>query len=385
MKIVFGIPFLYPAIAYGGAARAAYELASALQQRGHEIVVLTTDVWDASSRWKPNGFQPPFQVIRLRNLSNWAAYHLQFYTPMDVAEESERTLSATDIVHLHTFRNLLNDILARKAEKHHIPFVISGHGTIPRIERFQAIKSVYDFALGNWQLENASGFLAVSEKEAGVIRSFTGTRVQTEMIPNGVSEFELPESGMFRKKWSIAPDEKVILFLGKITRRKGVQHLVRAYSAMRAEARLVIAGNDMGYGSRIRTLIDELNLQDRVVCTGLLRDSEKYQALCDADVTVYPSIHEVFGLVPLESLSCGTPVIVCGDDGCGEMIRKTGGGETVSWADPEGLRFAIRAQLQRGKNRDDISVARRYIQEHYRWPVVAQAVEKFYESVLSGR
>src|SRR5206468_1630803 len=149
------------------------------------------------------------------------------------------------------------------------------------------IKNVYDFALGNWQLKNASGFLAVSNKEADVIHSFAGTRLHAAIIPNGVSEFELPEPGMFRKKWSIAPSEKVILFLGKITRRKGVQHLVRAYSEMRSEARLVIAGNDMDYGATIRRLIEKLNLKDRVLWIGLLDDTEKYQALCDADVTVY--------------------------------------------------------------------------------------------------
>lgn len=385
MRIVFGIPFLYPAVAYGGAARAAFQLAEALQREGHEVAVLSTDVWDDVSRHKQNGFRPSFEVTRLRNISNWAAYHWQFYTPRNAARESERLLSGANIVHLHTFRNLLNDVMARTAARRNVPFVLSGHGTVARIERFQNLKRVYDLLLGNWQLQHASGFLALSQAEAAQLRRVIPEDKPLAVIPNGVSTFDPPEAGVFRKKWLIPPGERLILFLGKITRRKGVQHLVRAYAGMRSEARLVIAGNDMGYGEKIRRLILDLGLEQRVVWTGLLADKEKSQALRDADVTVYPSVHEAFGLVPLESLSCGTPVVVCGDDGCGEVIRATGGGEIVSWADPQALAFAIKAQLKKGKNRQDLIEAAAYIDNHFRWPDVARTVAGFYERVLAGR
>lgn len=385
MKILFGIPFLYPALAYGGAARAAYQLAEALQQQGHEVVVLSTDVQDASSRFHQNGFRAPFEVIRLRNVSNWAAYHLQFYSPRHAAAESERLMAGVDIVHLHTFRNLLNDTIARKAARSRVPFVLSGHGTIPRIERFLGLKRAYDFLLGNWQLQHASGFVAVSRTESKKIARFISKDRPVAIIPNGVTPLHAPSDGAFRKKWAIAPDEKMILFLGKITRRKGLQHLVRAYSRLRTEARLVIAGNDMGYGREIRQIIFDCGLQQEVIWTGLLDDTEKAQALSDADLTVYPSIHEVFGLVALESLMCGTPVIVCGDDGCGEIIRKTGGGEIVAWSDVQALTFAIRSQLQRGKDAQELERAQAYIQDHFQWPIVARAVTAFYEDILDRR
>lgn len=383
MRILFGIPFLYPALAYGGAARAAYHLAEALQRQGHDVAVLTTDVWDSTSRGPHNGFRPPFEVIHLRNVSNWAAYHLQFYTPVHAAKESGRLISSADIVHLHTFRNVLNDVIARRAANKRVPFVLSGHGTIPRIERFKGVKRAYDLLLGNWQLQHASGFLALSRTEARRIARAVPENRPVAIIPNGVTEFDPPEPCLFRKKWSIRPEEKLVLFLGKITHRKGLQHLVRAYSSMRFEARLVIAGNDMGYGEEIRRLIANLGLQQRVIWTGLLPDAEKFQALRDADVTVYPSIHEVFGLVPIESLSCGTPVVVCGDDGCGEVIRKTGGGEITGWGDSQGLAFAIRTQLREGKDRADLARAAEYIRDHFQWPLVARATARFYERILA--
>ena len=386
MRILVGIPFLYPAISYGGAARSAYDLAGMLHRLGHEVTVLTTDVWDEHSRYAKNGFRAPFEVIRVPNLSNRMAYHWQFYTPLGILKYAERLLAQSDILHLHTFRNLHNDLLARTAVKQGIPFVLTGHGTIPRMERFLVIKRVYDFLIGSWQLQNASGYVAVSRAEGRAMRRFGLPEEKIRIIPNGAPEVPADLSpGRFRRTWRIAPNEKMILFLSKITPRKGLQHLVRAYASMRKEACLVIAGNDMGYAPRIRELIQELGLKDRVLWTGLLNDQQKYDALADADVTVCPSINEVFGLVPLESILAGTPVIVCHDDGCGEVIREAGGGDLVPCGDAASLADAIRRRLAAGKDPEELQRAQEKIRVRFNWHLIAREVLKFYHSLLESR
>src|SRR5262249_2846963 len=103
----------------------------------------------------------------------------------------------------------------------------------------------------------------------------------------------------------------VVLFLGKLTPRKPVDVLVQAFPRLgRPDARLVIAGNDMGSGRDLRKMSDVLGLRGRALFTGLLTGSDRLAALAAADVVVYPSADEIFGLVPLESLLAGTPVIV---------------------------------------------------------------------------
>ena len=92
---------------------------------------------------------------------------------------------------------------------------------------------------------------------------------------------------------------------------------------------LVIAGNDMGSGAAADRLVTDLRLDGQVIRTGLLRDTSRLDALAAADVVVYPSRDEIFGLVPLEALLSGTPVVVCGDSGCGEVISRVGGGLIV--------------------------------------------------------
>jgi len=377
-----GIPFFYPALSYGGAARAAYELSCALHDLGHHVTVLTTDVWDAGKRFSANGAIPPFEVVRVPNLSNKLAYYFQFYTPMGALKHAERLLAESDILHLHTFRNLLNDLLARTAVKQAKPFMLSGHGTIPRIERFQVIKRVYDFMIGKWQLNNAAGYVAVSPAERKAMLRLGLPAEKIRVIPNGIRPIGKTNPGSFRKRWGFAPEEKMVLFLGKITPRKGVQHLVRAFSRIRDQARLVIAGNDMGYASKIRRLIEELRLQDRVLWTGLLDDDRKLEAFCDADLTVYPSVNEAFGLVPLESILSGTPVIVCDDDGCGQIIRNTGAGDLVPWGDSAALSYAMSKRLIEGKKPSELHAAQEKIRTRFDWHLIAREMTKFYESLL---
>jgi glycosyltransferase involved in cell wall biosynthesis len=103
----------------------------------------------------------------------------------------------------------------------------------------------------------------------------------------------------------------------------------------------VIAGNDMGTGADTRSLVRSLGLEARTVFTGLLRGQERLEALADADVLVYPSQDEIFGLVPLEAILSGTAVIVADDSGCGEMVARTGGGQVVPAGDVDALTRAI--------------------------------------------
>jgi glycosyltransferase involved in cell wall biosynthesis len=380
MRILMGIPFLYPAVCYGGAARAAYYLAESLSLLGHQVTVLTTDVWDATSRWKPNGIQAPFEVIRVRNLSNRMAYYWQFYTPLGVLKHAERLLAESDVLHLHTFRNLLNDLLARTAVKQGVPYLLTGHGTIPRKERFFLIKRAYDFLIGKWQLQNASGYIAVSKAEQAAMTRFGIPDKKIRVIPNGIHQIPPAARGAFRQRWRIHENEKIILFVGRITRQKGLQHVVGALSDMRKEVRLIISGNDMGYEGKIRGMISELGLRDRVLWTGVLDDEQKHAAFADSDLTVYPSRKEVFGLVPLESILCGTPVIVSGDGGCGEVIRRTGGGDLVPWGDKQALVYTIRKRLRAGKDAEELQKAQENIRLHFNRYLIAREILNFYHA-----
>src|SRR5262249_6385313 len=140
-------------------------------------------------------------------------------------------------------------------ERARVPYVLAPNGTAPVIERRHAAKRLFDRMAGTRMLQQAARVLAVSEAEA---RQFQALRVAPEAVrlvaeSIDLREFERPiPRGQFRRRLGIS-EGPLVLFLGKITPRKRVDLLVRAFSRLRnRRAQLVIAGNDMGGGARLK-------------------------------------------------------------------------------------------------------------------------------------
>jgi glycosyltransferase involved in cell wall biosynthesis len=132
-----------------------------------------------------------------------------------------------------------------------------------------------------------------------------------------------------------------------------------------------------------RSLVGSLGLEPRTLFTGLLRGRERLEALADADVLVYPSQDEIFGLVPLEAILCGTPVIVAGDSGCGEVITRTGGGEVVPLGDVGALTHAMGRMLNvRSFWRGTTAAAADRVRAAYGEDVVCAEIEQLYGEMV---
>lgn len=355
-RILHVVPYYEQAWAYGGIPRLATTLTRTLARRGHRVTVCTTDARDAvsrvsrpasSTRGEPT--LPHAVDIRMfRNLSNHAAYHWQLFMPMGLAAHLDATAANFDVAHLHACHNVLGTIAATALSRAGVPYVLAPNGTARPIERRIQAKRLFAATIGRHLLPGAARLIAVTETERTQLAALGVPPAQIVIVPNPVDgrEFtEAPDGASFRRAHRLG-DGHVVLFLGKLTPRKGVEHLVRAFAALAdSHAKLVIAGNDMGAGQSIDAAIQAAGLGHRVLRTGLLMDRERLDALSAADVVVYPSRDEIFGLVPLEALLCGTPVVVCDDSGCGEIIATTGGGLAVPFGDQAALAEAIHSIL----------------------------------------
>jgi len=148
---------------------------------------------------------------------------------------------------------------------------------------------------------------------------------------------------------------------------------------------LVIAGNDRGAAVQAVAEIERLGLQQRAQFVGLLRAEARLDALVDADVVVYPSEHEVFGLVPLEALLCGTPVIVADDSGCGEIVRASGGGLVTRVGDVGALVRAIDEVLASSVAwRRAAAEAAVHVRQMYDADSIAALTERVYREATEG-
>jgi len=385
LKVLQVVPYFHPAWAYGGIPRVAYELSRELVGKGHDVTVYTTDVLDRHSRCADSGKEVSVAGIRaryFRNLSNSLAYDHQLFLPTGLCGVLRRSIRDFDILHLHGHRHLLNSAAHFYAVRCGKPYVLSGHGTVVRIERRVRAKRLFDKVLGDRVLRDAVRLVAVSEHEVGQYREMGADAKKVELIYNGIdveAYGSLPERGGFRARYSLG-DRKIVLFLGKITPRKGVDFPARAFSGMReAGATLVIAGNDMGFRSKVEAIVREKSIGDRVLFTGLLTGEEKLAAYRDADVLVYPAIHEIFGLVPFEAILCGTPVIVTDDCGCGEIIGREGIWYTVRYGDLEGLRRRMEEVLaDRAGASEKVGKGRRFVEENLSWKRIGAEFDRLY-------
>ena len=393
LRILHVTPYFQDAWGYGGIPRIATTLTRELALRGHQVTVCTTDAADGERRSAPPKPEPgapgAVDVRMFPNLSNRLAYHAQVFLPRGLSGYLSRHATCFDIAHLHACRNLPVSLAARQLSRARVPYVLAPNGTAPRIERRRAAKWVYDQMTGRGDLESASAVIAVSEAERRQLEQMgvPAGRIRLLVNPIDLDEHRAPATrGAFRAAHGVG-SRPLVLYLGKLTPRKRVDVLLRAFALNVApDARLAIAGNDMGTRRSLEHLSSELGLGDRVVFTGLLRGAARLEALADADVLVYPSADEVFGLVPLEALLTGTPVVVADDSGCGELIGQVGGGVVTPLGDADALAAAIRQVLAaRDDWRRRASEAASVVRQRYGGPTVAAELDALYHDVLAAR
>ena len=321
------------------------------------------------------------------NISNRLAYDRQCFLPVGLSDYLKRHASAFDVAHLHACRNLPGAIAARHLRAAGVPYLLAPNGTAPNLERRRAAKWVFDLVVGKRVMNGAARVLAVTGAER---RQLAGLGVLPErvcVVPNplALEEFEPPPAReRFRETWGVTGP--LVAYLGKLTPRKRVDVLVQAFAQLRvANATLVVAGNDMGSGDATRAAVHQSAIDARTIFTGLLEGRARLELLASADVVVYPSEHEIFGLVPLEALLAGTPVVVADDSGCGEVIAAMGGGLVVK-GEADTLQSAIDHILDAPAHwRAAAGEAAKRVKACYAPDVVCAQLEQVYTQMARAR
>jgi len=398
LRILHVTPYSDQTWAYGGIPRVVGALATTQVRHGHHVTICTTDVYDEFTRlhspdgrrwnpWKPIERSDGVVVRVFPNVSNRAAYRVQLFLPIGMRRFLERHAREFDVAHLHACRNVPGLLAARTLQRAGVPFVLAPNGTAPIIERRHGAKRAFDVVFGNRVIASASRVLAVSEAEHRQLVSAGVPVGAIRAVPNPIdlTEFTPPlPRGRLRGRLGLG-DAPIVLFLGKLTPRKHVNVLIEAVARTREPVRLVVAGNDMGALGDAQSLVKRLGLGFRVVFTGLLACRERLEALADADVVAYVSEHEVFGLVPLEALLAGTPVVVGDDSGCGELIRSVGGGLVVPVGQSDPLASALEEVLMAiGDWRAAAAEAGVRVRSWFGEETVCRRLERVYEEVTSG-
>lgn len=377
-----------PAFAYGGPARVVYDISKELVKRGHEVTVYTTDVLNKSSRYKFESnpiWLDGIEVYYYGNVSNHFAANCGITCAPEMLLAFKNNLKNFDVVHCHEYRAFEAVLLHHYAKKYKVPYILQAHGAALPMFQKQKLKNMFDFCFGFNLLNDASKLIALTKVEAEQYHTMGVNENKIEVVPNGIDLVgynNLPEKGAFRTKYGIKSNQRIVLYLGRIHKIKGINLLVEAFSELTSrmgEIKLVIAGPDSGFLSTLKAQIDDLNIEDNVLFTGPLYDTDKLEAYVDADVYVLPSLYEAFSVTVLEACACGTPVIVTDRCGISDTITKVG---YVVEFDKEQLQNALFEILSdEGLRRRCGDEGKNLVRKTFGWHGIVCRLENVYKNI----
>jgi glycosyltransferase involved in cell wall biosynthesis len=389
LKILQVIPYFYPAWRFGGPVRVAYDISRKLVERGHSVVVYTSDIREKNTRMgtvysKIGGVD----VFYFKNLCLSAAKRNLFVTP-SLMPAVKNNAKFFDVVHIHGNRTTQSPVLHHFLKKSSVPYVVQAHGGLPIIGGHR-LKQLYDLFFGHELLKDASKVIALTRTEVQKYRCMGVPKEKIEVIPNGIdlSEYaDLPPKGCFKKKFGIDESKKTILYLGRINRIKGIDFLIRAYASLIKDmncnnALLVIAGPDDGYLNEAKSLASSLGVSNSVLFTGSMYGRDKIEAYIDSDVYVLPSIYETFPMTVLEAYACGKPVIASKVGGLSDLVMNEETGMLVDLGNTEQLAKNILYLLNNaGKAKEMGLKGKEFIKDNFAIEKVVDRLQCLYRDV----
>jgi len=378
MRILQVIEWFFPR---SGVVQSTYNLAKKLANLGHDVTIITTD-FDFDENFA-EGLEN-VEIIKFNTI--FSKFNFVYSPSMKIW--LKENLESYDVIHLQDFRTYQNWIVHKYAKKFKKPYILQAHGSVLPFFKNTMLKKIYDWFFGYNILNHAAKLIALTNIELEQYKLMGVDETKITILPNGVdiSQFEnLPRRGLFRDRYSINRKERIILYLGRINKIKGIDLLVNVFNDLTKELDniyLVIAGPDSGFLSELKNNIDP-NLVNRILFTGPLYGKYKIEAYVDADVYVLPSIYETFPLTVLESLSCGTPVVVT-DVSCLSEIIHNKVGYVVK--DSLSMGEAILNLIRDPELNDKLSKnGKKLIKEKYSLEIVSKLIEEVYQDVYKNK
>jgi glycosyltransferase involved in cell wall biosynthesis len=298
----------------GGPAEACIHMARGLAERGHEVRVLATD--RGMRRGQAPWWAESLGGVRLDIDLFPLQFPAFFATSLPLGRAIEAAVRTADVVHLHSLYLFHDAVTGRYCRKFGVPYIVRPHGTLdPYIwRRHRMRKRIVEFLFQDRVLQGAAAIHYTTEEEMR-LAALHARNAKGFVVPIGLdfAAFAPRPSDRFRARWKEVGNRRILLFLGRLHPKKGLDVLAEAFAAMataRDDVHLVVAGPDDGAREPTEAALRRLGVRDRTTFTGMLRGEDKLDAFYAADVFLLPSYSENFGIAVVEAMACGVPVVV---------------------------------------------------------------------------
>ena len=339
MRLLHVVPTYLPAVRYGGPVVSVHGLATALATLGHDVHVYTTSVDGPVDSDVP--LETPVERDGLEITYFRCPAMRRLYWAPALKRWLRRTVADFDIVHLHSVFLWPTLVAARAAENVRVPYVLSPRGMlVPELvagkSRLAKQAWIHCFERHTLSAASAVHLTSVIEREDLLRMGLEPQRA--EVIPNGI---DLPRRA---RDGDTTPPTRYLLFLGRISWKKGIDRLIRAMRSIPDAELRIAGGDDEGLAPQLKRLAESEGVDARVHFIGPVRGEEKDRVLAGADLLVLPSLSENFGNVVLEAMAHARPVVVTKEVGLAPVVERARCGVVVD-GDPTRLATHITALL----------------------------------------
>jgi glycosyltransferase involved in cell wall biosynthesis len=378
----------FPPRTVGGIAPHLFNLSRELVKLGVDTYIVTCDFPGAPERELVNGAQ----VIRVDSYKtpspDFATW--DFLMNVNMQKETATLISGLgrhfDIIHAHDW--LVANAAVGLKHIFRTPLIATIHST--EIGRRNGLHTDYERMIHqteNWLSHESWRIICCSQYMSGQVRWAYGLpQDRVTVIPNGVDasvyekQFERIE---FRRKFAL-PEERIVLFVGRLVHEKGVHTLVSAIPKIlsRVNAKIVIVG-DGGMKDPLMRQVANMHLAHKTTFTGFLDDETLRRLYQIADVCVVPSLYEPFGITALEAMAAKTPLDVSNTGGLSEIVEHDRTGTKVFPGNVDSVAWGItRVLLDSGyANWIKLNAYQKAL-EVFDWAKIAKETKRFYERVL---
>jgi glycogen(starch) synthase len=385
----------YPPHVVGGLGQHVREIVPALAAAGVEVHLLTP-------RWMGGAAEEQVAGATIYRVEPPPHSELtDFFADTQRANEWLRARAESlfaawgtfDLIHAHDWLVAFAAIALKN--EHKVPLLTTIHATEYGRNRGHlagdtptAIHSTeWWLAYESWRVICCSAFMA-----SEVQRLFQVPADKCDVIPNGVDastfqDLEGVDLSAFRRRFA-RDDERIVFHVGRIVAEKGLGVLIEAVPKVLTSfpaARFVIAGTG-GYLEHLRWRVSDLGVASQVHFTGFIPDEDRDRLFKVADVAVFPSLYEPFGIVALQAMAARTPVVVSSVGGLTEVVQHNETGLTVYPDSPDSLAWGILHTLQHPDwARARAENAYRKVLSEYNWPHIAARTVAVYQRIVQER
>ncbi|MHC3129993.1 MAG: glycosyltransferase family 4 protein [Candidatus Bathyarchaeota archaeon] len=377
----------FPPRVVGGIARHCEGLAKALVQQNHEVHLFTLDFPGSPNYEEMDGVKVYRASTELGhpNFLTWVLLFNHFLAKRmaDVSQSVD-----FDVIHVHDWLAAFSGI----SFKHYLkkPMVLTVHST--EVGRAQGLHSPDSFSINGiewWATYEADRVIVCSQSMKNEICGhFNLPCDKVDVIPNAIDQTKYQTSvdrGSVRQRYGVGYGEKLILCVGRLVPQKGIEYFIRAIPSIAKrypEAKFIIVGE--GWSRDIlEAEAQSSGHAKKIRFTGFASDQEVIDLMTSADVLVVPSVYEPFGIVALEGMATGVPVVASKVGGLSEVIEHDRTGLFVYPRSPESIAWGIDQVLSDPDHAKWLTEnAKEKLHKAYSWEAVAMKTVEVYRKVV---